>query len=108
MAALRPCTGSLTCPHTAIYRGRCHEHAREKERTRYNADTRKWYCTEAWRILRLSILGEQPVCVNCRQAASTEVDHIIPHRGEYALFWERTNLQGMCSPCHGQKTRRGL
>lgn len=95
------------CPNTATYRGRCAEHAQQKEQTRYNADTRKWYCIEAWSDLRLTVLAEQPVCVDCKRAPSTQVDHIVPHRGEYEKFWNRANLQGMCSACHGRKTKRG-
>lgn len=106
-AALRPCIGSPTCPETAIYKGRCRTHARTQERTRYNAETRKWYSTEAWLVLRLSVLHDDPICTDCRAQASTEVDHKTPHRGVYALFWERSNLQGMCKACHGRKTQRG-
>ena len=29
------------------------------------------------------------------------VDHIIPHRGDMKLFWDRKNWQPMASsPCH--------
>jgi 5-methylcytosine-specific restriction protein A len=38
---------------------------------------------------------------------STEVDHKTPHRGAYALFWDRQNLQGLCKRCHARKTQRG-
>jgi 5-methylcytosine-specific restriction protein A len=36
--------------------------------------------------------------------ASTVVDHIKPHRGSEALFWDRENLRGMAKPCHDRKT----
>jgi 5-methylcytosine-specific restriction enzyme A len=107
IAPLRACIGSPTCPRQGIYKGRCKEHAQERERTRYNAETRKWYSTEAWKVLRASVLADQPVCAVCRVAASTQVDHTVPHRGEYAKFWDRNNLQGLCATCHGQKTARG-
>lgn len=95
------------CPHKAEYKGRCQVHARAQEQQRYNASTRKWYSTEDWRLLRLAVLSEQPICVECRTAASTEVDHKVPHRGDYVRFWDRGNLQGMCKACHGRKTQRG-
>lgn len=36
--------------------------------------------------------------------AATEVDHIIPHRGDQQLFWDTNNWQGLCKPCHSRKT----
>jgi 5-methylcytosine-specific restriction enzyme A len=107
VAAKSPCIGSPTCPHPGTYKGRCAEHSRVQERTRYNAETRKWYSTEAWKTLRAIVLGAQPVCVECHIAPSTKVDHKVPHRGEYAMFFNVNNLQGMCSTCHGRKTARG-
>lgn len=95
------------CPNMGIYRGRCKDHARKQERTRYNAATRKWYSSDAWKNLRAVVLSAEPVCTDCRQAPSTLVDHKVPHRGDYALFWDRANLAGMCVTCHGRKTARG-
>jgi 5-methylcytosine-specific restriction endonuclease McrA len=28
------------------------------------------------------------------------VDHITPHRGDLKLFWQRSNWQALCTPCH--------
>lgn len=28
------------------------------------------------------------------------VDHITPHRGDYALFWDQANWQSLCAPHH--------
>nr|WP_243256973.1 HNH endonuclease signature motif containing protein [Rhizobium skierniewicense] len=34
-------------------------------------------------------------------------DHKIPHRGDEALFWDESNLQCLCKPCHdGLKQRQ--
>jgi 5-methylcytosine-specific restriction protein A len=95
------------CPQKASYRGRCDTHARQKEQHRYNAATRKWYCTEDWRQLRLRVLADEPVCAHCLRAPSVEVDHKVPHRGDYVVFWDRDNLQGLCKPCHSAKTQLG-
>lgn len=32
------------------------------------------------------------------------MDHIIPHRGDQKLFWDKTNWQAMSGPCHSRKT----
>ena len=29
-----------------------------------------------------------------------EVDHIVPHKGDMKLFWDQTNWQSLCKPCH--------
>jgi 5-methylcytosine-specific restriction protein A len=61
--------------------------------------------------LRLRVLREEPLCGECYKAGhvvpSAEVDHIVPHKGDEVLFFERTNVQGLCKPCHSRKTRRG-
>jgi 5-methylcytosine-specific restriction endonuclease McrA len=34
-------------------------------------------------------------------------DHIVPHHGDPALFWDPGNVQTLCIPCHdGEKRRR--
>ena len=30
------------------------------------------------------------------------VDHIMPHKGNMALFWNRANWQPLCNHCHSQ------
>jgi 5-methylcytosine-specific restriction protein A len=67
----------------------------------------KWhylYNNSKWVRLRELVLKEQPLCVICRQhnevKASDTVDHITPHKGNKELFWDRQNLQALCSSCH--------
>lgn len=38
--------------------------------------------------------------------AATIVDHKVPHKGDKALFWDSTNWQSLCKPCHDRKTAR--
>nr|WP_281492405.1 HNH endonuclease [Wohlfahrtiimonas chitiniclastica] len=44
------------------------------------------------------------MCVYCERngiiTAANVVDHIEPHRGDQALFWDRNNWQSLCSSCH--------
>jgi 5-methylcytosine-specific restriction protein A len=35
-----------------------------------------------------------------RVTAATVVDHIIPHKGDPILMWDRTNWQSLCKPHH--------
>jgi 5-methylcytosine-specific restriction protein A len=63
-----------------------------------------------WRQLREWVLRRQPLCKECEKHGkvepATEVDHHVPHRGDMKLFWDRTNLVGMCASCHSKKTAR--
>lgn len=110
LAPLHPCPGSPTCPHR-VRQGLCPVHALQKERTRYNRDVRKWYYTQRWKLLRQRVLLEQSH--TCAEAGcghvnlSLDVDHVVPHRGNPALFWDRANLRGLCHACHARKTGRG-
>ncbi|WP_371263772.1 HNH endonuclease signature motif containing protein [Paenibacillus sp. UNC496MF] len=53
---------------------------------------------------------KHPLCTRCikenRITAATIVDHIRPHKGDKALFWDRNNWQPLCKSCHDTKTVR--
>lgn len=38
--------------------------------------------------------------------AATVVDHIEPHKGDQKKFWDKTNHQALCKPCHDSHKRR--
>ena len=63
-----------------------------------------------WQQARAGYLAKHPLCVECerqgRVVAATDVDHIIPHRGDMDLFWDSSNWQPLCHPCHSAKTAR--
>jgi 5-methylcytosine-specific restriction protein A len=65
-----------------------------------------------WQKARDSYLREHPLCVLClsegRTTAASVVDHRIPHRGSYELFWDPDNWQSLCKPHHDVKTGKGL
>lgn len=64
-----------------------------------------------WQQARERWLERNPVCVACKRqgllTVATEVDHVIPHRGDKALFWDQANWQSLCKPCHSAKTASG-
>jgi 5-methylcytosine-specific restriction endonuclease McrA len=66
------------------------------------------YATAAWQRMRLSVLNHEPLCRACasdgRVEAATVVDHIRRHNNDINLFYDRTNLQPLCVPCHNFKT----
>lgn len=63
-----------------------------------------WYNTRMWRRLREMVLHRDPICKKCNRRASTVADHIKDHKGNWALFTALWNLQGLCKPCHDEKT----
>ena len=64
----------------------------------------------AWQKASKQFLQEHPLCEECKKQGkyekATVVDHIIPHRGDQKLFWDRCNWQPLCKKHHDQKTRR--
>ena len=65
-----------------------------------------------WQQARLRFLGKHPLCIHClaekpqRVVKATEVDHIVPHRGNDTLFWDVGNWQPLCKSHHSAKTAR--
>src|SRR5262245_28329589 len=73
--------------------------------TRDNLEWRKWYFTQAWTHpqhgLRMEVLKRDGF--RCTQCGRLEPDtsklvahHIVPHRGDRALFWDLSNLTTVC------------
>jgi 5-methylcytosine-specific restriction enzyme A len=64
--------------------------------------------TSRWDRFRRVYLRKHPLCRACeardRVTAATLVDHVVPHRGDRARFWDEANLQPLCEACHGAKT----
>lgn len=83
-----------------------------------------------WQQARGEYLRLRPFCVMCldelgisRQAEiggvvlacadrgvpvplASVVDHVVAHRGNQALFWDRSNWQGLCSTHHSRDKQR--
>ncbi|MEO3387336.1 HNH endonuclease [Mesorhizobium sp. CAU 1741] len=84
------------------------ERERDLHRSTSNA-WRSWYKTARWQKLRLRII-ERDV-YTCQRTGiilvgkhpapdSPVVDHITPHRGNEALFWDETNLHTVSKAYH--------
>ena len=61
-----------------------------------------------WQRISKAYLHKHPLCVKClangKYISSSVVDHITPHRGNMELFWNQSNWQALCKPCHDRKT----
>jgi 5-methylcytosine-specific restriction protein A len=87
---------------------------RKGETYRERVTARPWaamYKEQRWVRLSARVRNEEPVCVECIRKGQTprptrHADHITPHRGDRVLFFDRSNVQGICANCHSAKTKR--
>jgi len=86
----------------------CPEHTPRRTGGRASAASRGY--GRAWQRESKHYLASHPWCAECRrqgrQTPATEVDHIVPHKGDCRLFWDRGNWQSLCHSCHSAKTAR--
>ena len=63
-----------------------------------------------WQQARAGYLRKHPLCVHCeakgRITVATDLDHIVPHQGDMEVFWDFSQVQGLCKSCHSRKTAR--
>ena len=108
LAPPRPC-GYPGCS-TLTEAPRCEQHRKQErqeyDRRRGNPASRGY--TYEWRKASRAYLERNPLCVEClkrnRVVAATVTDHIVPHKGDPALFWDPNNRQSLCKRCHDRKT----
>lgn len=85
-----------------------HLHQLQSDAHRGSAHQRGY--NKRWQKARLTFLRNNPVCTRCASAGlvvvATDVDHIIPHKGDQTLFWDSGNWQSLCKSCHSKKTAR--
>jgi 5-methylcytosine-specific restriction protein A len=82
------------------------EQQRSRQRDRMQA-WRAWYKTARWAKLRQQVFlrdmftCQYPGCARIEGNTSLLVaHHKRAHRGNEALFWDVTNLETICKPCH--------
>ncbi len=99
-----PC-GTPGCAELVHGGGPCAKHKRQTRTASKTvlANRDKLY-GRRWKKARAAYLWANPLCVFCerrgRVTAATVVDHIVPHRGDERLFWDRENWAPLCAPCH--------
>lgn len=74
------------------------------------ADERSKLYGHKWREARIIFLRRHPLCEHCKyegiRTPATEVDHIIPHKGDLKSFWNKMNWMGLCKSHHSRKTAK--
>lgn len=95
------------CPRLVPYgQSYCEEHRNLSINKRAGASARGY--NSRWRKESKKFLLEHPLCEKCLEEKhlirATVVDHIIPHRGDQELFWDKSNWQSLCKRHHDIKT----
>ncbi|MFD4135541.1 HNH endonuclease [Streptomyces goshikiensis] len=68
----------------------------------WGTSKRKSRLPKNWQSLRKQVLARDVTCVLCRVRPATVADHIHAMTDDHRL----EALQGVCEPCHRQKTAR--
>ena len=90
----------------------CLEHERkvEMEYNKKRGSASKQGYGVQWRRARKRYLAEYHLCVMClkedKVVPATVVDHVIAHKGDMGLFWDKNNWQALCKHCHDTKTAK--
>ena len=92
MPRARKACGQPRCPHFTP----CPDHPK----VAWAGSTRRSRLPPDWERRRRAVLARDELCNVCRNAISTEVDHI-----EAGDNHDLDNLQGICAPCHQRKTQ---
>ena len=104
------------CKRYATKGGYCDQHARPTlAEARAIADSQRGNSAargygRMWRTASDGWIAHHPFCSVCGVALPRRlmvVDHVVPHRGDMALFWDRSNWQTLCKACHDRKTASG-
>lgn len=87
----------------------CDKHIAEKPKQKPKKETsNEAGYTYRWQKQRLLYLKQNPICVICEWngmiTPATEVDHIIPHKKDWQVFWDVDNWESLCKRCHAIKT----
>ena len=104
--APRICSCGKVVPPGAICPCQAKRAAERKARfdkTRPNSSQRGY--SREWEKARRLFLSIHPYCVRCGAVAKI-VDHKTPHRGDQAIFWDKSRWQSLCTPCHSGAKQR--
>ena len=106
--AKHPCAVN-NCPELVpVGRRYCEKHMGRQREDRPGASGRGYGFK--WQKASRRFLEEHPLCVRCMERGvytkAEVVDHIVPHRGDMKLFWDRSNWRALCHRHHSEKTAR--
>ncbi len=111
-SAPKPCKQN-GCRALLLAGAYCDQHAKvkQKQSDQHRATSTQRGYGYRWQQTSKGFLRSHPLCQcpecdngRVRITPATVVDHIIPHRGDMKLFWDRDNWQSMAKECHDKKT----
>jgi 5-methylcytosine-specific restriction enzyme A len=74
-----------------------------------NQEFKHLYNSKLWKQLRQVHLARNPLCTSCLVEGNTTpanvVNHVRPHRGDWALFSDPANLQSLCKYHHDSEAQ---
>lgn len=79
----------------------CAEHIPPKQISRDTTSKYKHMYNSKWDKARKEFLVVNMYCVKCGKPADT-VHHVIEHKGDWKLFWDKSNWVAICSSCHSR------
>lgn len=112
VAAPKPCTypGCGVLVQDGSSRCTKHKHVERSQADQQRGSSSERGYGSRWQKAREGFLRNNPLCAHHMERGeimpATVVDHVIPHKGDKALFWDRANWQPLCKPCHDAKTAR--
>lgn len=75
----------------------------EKHQPERRGSARERGYTSQWEKARKGWFAKDPLCVCCHAHGAVHVatvlDHVEPHKGDMAKFWNSNNWQGLCEWC---------
>jgi 5-methylcytosine-specific restriction protein A len=125
-----PYAPAKPCSQSGCMKLNCIEHAKAKRRdwqkrtdAKRPSASQRLYNRQWTYSSRPAFLMEHPLCEVIRYkdsdgqlkfirrhegrvVAASVVDHIVPHKGDTALFHDQSNWQALCRDCHNYKTAK--
>ena len=79
----------------------CSAKSRAESEARRPSARQRGYSRQ-WDVEAKAFLAQNPTCRRCGAAAGA-VDHVVAHKGDQRIFWDRSNWQPLCIPCNSRK-----
>lgn len=98
-------SGSYCPAHVGVGEARRREYWAKARRSDSSSASHRFYLSPQWQARRSAHLAAYPACAICGTTERLEVHHLIPHRGDWAVFMA-SPLQTLCSRHHAAATGR--
>jgi 5-methylcytosine-specific restriction enzyme A len=87
--------------YCALHQAAARKDDNARDRARYARNPwRAWYSKSAWKRLVIWKKNRNPLCEACGRNPTEVIHHKKDHRGDWNLFIDQNNLQGLCKTCH--------